>query len=50
MFDEIALGVTDDAVIAFFKDPKNSKIVNFIMQETYPEMAKKPKEPKPTKE
>ena len=41
MFDEIALGVTDDAVIAFFKDPKNSKIVNFIMQETYPEMAKK---------
>ena len=50
MFDEIALGVTDDAVIAFFKDPKNSKIVNFIMQETYPEMAKKPKESKPTKE
>lgn len=50
MFDEIALGVTDDAVIAFFKDPKNSKIVNFIMQETYPEMAKKPKEPKQTKE
>ena len=44
MFDEIALGVTDDAVIAFFKDPKNSKIVNFIMQETYPEMAKKTKE------
>lgn len=50
MFDEIALGVTDDAVIAFFKDPKNNKIVNFIMQETYPEMAKKPKESKPTKE
>lgn len=50
MFDEIALGVTDDAVIAFFKDPKNSKIVNFIMQETYPEMAKKSKEPKQTKE
>lgn len=50
MFDEIALGVTDDAVIAFFKDPKNSKIVNFIMQETYPEMAKKPKEPKQNKE
>lgn len=50
MFDEIALGVTDDAVIAFFKDPKNSKIVNFIMQETYPEMAKKSKEPKQPKE
>lgn len=50
MFDEIALGVTDDAVIAFFKDPKNSKIVNFIMQETYPEMAKKSKESKQTKE
>ena len=50
MFDEIALGVTDDAVIAFFKDPKNSKIVNFIMQETYPEMAKKSKEPKQNKE
>lgn len=50
MFDEIALGVTDDAVIAFFKDPKNNKIVNFIMQETYPEMAKKSKESKSTKE
>lgn len=50
MFDEIALGVTDDAVITFFKDPKNSKIVNFIMQETYPEMAKKSKEPKQNKE
>lgn len=50
MFDEIALGVTDDAVIAFFKDPKNSKIVNFIMQETYPEMAKKTENPKTNKE
>lgn len=50
MFNEIALGVTDDAVIAFFKDPKNSKIVNFIMQETYPEMAKKSKESKQDKE
>lgn len=50
MFNEIALGVTDDAVIAFFKDPKNSKIVNFIMQETYPEMAKKTEKPKANKE
>lgn len=50
MFNEIALGVTDDAVIAFFKDPKNSKIVNFIMQETYPEMAKKTEKPKTNKE
>lgn len=50
MFDEIALGVTDDAVIAFFKDPKNNKIVNFIMQETYPEMAKKTTTTKTTKE
>lgn len=50
MFNEIALGVTDDAVIAFFKDPKNSKIVNFIMQETYPEMAKKTESSKTNKE
>ena len=35
--DNIVLGATDDAVIAWFKDPKNKKIVDLIQKDTFPE-------------
>lgn len=35
--DNIVLGATDDAVIAWMKDQKNFKILNLIKQDTYPE-------------
>lgn len=35
--DNIVLGATDDAVIAWFKDPKNKKIVELIEKDTFPE-------------
>ncbi len=40
--DKIALGVTDDACIAWLKDPANQKIRGYIVEETYPEYQKKP--------
>lgn len=35
--DNIVLGATDDAVIAWFKDPKNKKVVDLIQKDTFPE-------------
>ena len=35
--DNIVLGATDDAVLAWFKDPKNKKIVDLIQKDTFPE-------------
>lgn len=35
--DSIALGVTDDAVIAWMKEPRNKKIVDLIQRDTYPD-------------
>lgn len=36
--DGIILGATDSAVIAFFKNPDNKRIVDLIKRETYPDM------------
>lgn len=36
--DNIALGVTDDAVITWMKNPNNKKILELIKRDTYPEM------------
>lgn len=36
--DNIPLGATDDAVIAWMKEPKNLKILELIKKDTYPEM------------
>lgn len=35
--DNIVLGATDDAVIAWMKDPKNIKVLELIKKDTYPE-------------
>lgn len=35
--DNIVLGATDDAVIAWMQDPKNFKVLELIKKETYPE-------------
>ena len=35
--DNIVLGATDDAVIAWMKNPKNQKIMELIKKDTYPE-------------
>lgn len=36
--DDIVLGVTEDSVLAFLKDPKNKKILELIKRDTYPEL------------
>ncbi len=36
--DDIALGVSDDSVLAFLKDPKNKKILELIKRDTYPDL------------
>lgn len=35
--DNIALGATDDAVIAWMQDPKNQKVLELIKRDTYPD-------------
>lgn len=35
--DNIVLGATDDAVLAWMKDPKNLKVLELIKKDTYPE-------------
>ncbi len=35
--DNIALGATDDAVIAWMKDPKNLKVLELIKKDTFPD-------------
>lgn len=39
--DNIVLGATDDAVIAWMKDPRNQKVLELIKKDTYPEYFKK---------
>lgn len=36
--DNVVLGATDEAVIAFLKDPKNINVYNLIKRDTYPEL------------
>ena len=38
MYNDEPLGITDDAVIAYFQNPKNSKMLDLITRDTYPEM------------
>lgn len=35
--DNIVLGATDDAVLAWMKDPKNIKVLELIKKDTYPD-------------
>ena len=42
--DEIILGVSEDSVLAFLKDPKNKKVLELIKRDTYPEMEVKKKD------
>lgn len=35
--DNIVLGATDDAVIAWMKDPRNQKVVDLIQKDTFPD-------------
>lgn len=35
--DNIVLGATDDAVIAWMRDPKNQKVLELIKKDTYPD-------------
>lgn len=46
--DNVVLGTTDDAVIAFLSSPKNAKLLELITRDTYPEM--EPTKKKSTKE
>lgn len=36
--DNVVLGATDDAAIAYLKDPKNANVLKLIKQDTYPEL------------
>ena len=47
--DDIVLGVSDDAVIAFLKDPKNAKLLELIKRDTYPELEEDVEETPKTK-
>ena len=38
--DNIVLGATDDAVIAWMQDPKNQKVLELIKRDTYPDYYK----------
>ena len=46
--DDIILGVSEDSVLAFLKDPKNKKILELIKRDTYPDL--EVKKSKKTKE
>ena len=39
VYGETILGATDAAVLLFFKDPQNQRILQLIKNETYPEYA-----------
>lgn len=41
--DNVVLGTTDDAVIAFLSQAKNAKLLELIIRDTYPEMESKKK-------
>lgn len=38
MYGDTILGATDDAVITWMHEPKNSKLLQMMMEETYPDM------------
>jgi hypothetical protein len=38
MYADTALGMTDEAVILFLKDPKNKAVFDSLKYEVYPEM------------
>lgn len=40
-YNEIPLGMSDDACLVWFKDPRNRKVTEMIRTEIYPELAKK---------
>lgn len=40
--DNIALGATDDAVIAWMKEPRNLKVLELIKRDTYPDLITEP--------
>ena len=51
MYGETILGATDSAVLLFFKDPQNQRILQLIKNETYPEYVSRLNpitEPEPT--
>ena len=47
--DKITLGVTDESVIVYLKQPANQKVVDYITQDTYPEFYEKEKPSTPAK-
>lgn len=47
--DNIVLGATDEAVLTYFKQPKNKKVLDLIRRETYPEYEKNTEDDKDTK-
>ena len=47
--DNIVLGATDDAVIAWMQDPKNKNVLNLIKRDTYPDYFAKEEEAAPEK-
>ena len=47
--DKITLGVTDESVIVYLKQPANQKVVDYITQDTYPEFYEKEKSSTPAK-
>lgn len=49
MYSDTALGVTDEAVILFLKDPKNKAIFDSLKVEVYPDMDRTSEPSKPTK-
>lgn len=44
--DDVVLGMTDDAVITWMKDPKNRKLLELIKKDTYPDLYADAKEEK----
>lgn len=42
--DKINMGITDEATVIWLKQPENQKVVEYIKQETYPELYEKARE------
>ena len=50
MYSDTALGVTDDAVILFFKDSRNKRIFDSLKYEVFPDMVKTSDSDEPKKQ
>lgn len=50
VYGETILGATEDAVMHYFKDPRNKRIVDLLKFDVYPDFAIKTPEPEPTTE